>query len=620
MTERQKFKVVAHHPGIKDLQGGVLLTEIQIPREQLDGGPRGHRLAVIDYDASWKKLYAPPPVDAAPDAPVGKILGDPGFHARNVYAIAMRTLTRFEQALGRRVGWGFDGQQLKISPHAFAMENAFYSKRDQALLFGYFRGPKGWIFTSLSHDVIVHETTHAILDGLRERYVDVSHPDQAGFHEGFADLVALLSVYSLRDVVSALLPGGSDSPTLSIEATSLKSLKDSVLLGVGGQLGDESKMVRGALRRSVNISPSIEVLNQHTFKEPHRRGEVLVAAVMNAFLEVWRARLVPLSDGQSYHRERVVEEGADVADRLLTRLSRALDYTPPVDIRFADYLSALLTSDTENRPNDDKYEFRKHLRSWFGKYGIDPASNKAGDGCWERPPEGLKYDRTHFESLRTDETEIFRFLWENRKQLGLDEDAYSRVMSVRPCLRVVQDGFIVRETVAEYSQLLHVQASHLPKGVERPTEMNDKHELMPSDQELKLHGGGTLVFDEYGRLKYHVHQRTRGTRQTEQLKFLWKAGLLSRPTNPPPGPSQFAALHRQRLAVRDDEGPTSDPHPLGRPAGAEPFPDLACVDADQAPAHTRWFCHRVNEAHDADVAGRASLFNEPLDTPAGSGG
>src|SRR5262249_31962519 len=66
------------------------------------------------------------------------LLKDPQFHAQNVYAIIMRTLARFESALGRRVGWGYLGHQLQVAPHAFADANAFYSKEDRALMFGYF--------------------------------------------------------------------------------------------------------------------------------------------------------------------------------------------------------------------------------------------------------------------------------------------------------------------------------------------------------------------------------------------------------------------------------------------------------------------------------------------------
>ena len=61
----------------------------------------------------------------------------------------MRTLARFKFALGRRVGWSFPGHQLKVAPHAFADANAFYSARDESLMFGYFPGRQDTIFSCL---------------------------------------------------------------------------------------------------------------------------------------------------------------------------------------------------------------------------------------------------------------------------------------------------------------------------------------------------------------------------------------------------------------------------------------------------------------------------------------
>ena len=57
------------------------------------------------------------------------------------------------------------------------------------------------ICTALSHDIIAHETTHALLDGLRSSFMDPTNVDVPAFHEGFADLVALFLHFSYADVV-----------------------------------------------------------------------------------------------------------------------------------------------------------------------------------------------------------------------------------------------------------------------------------------------------------------------------------------------------------------------------------------------------------------------------------
>jgi hypothetical protein len=125
-------------------------------------------VSVVDYDTSTGLLYQPlqyeplrdgvyldPFQEAAGQDDNTGLINDPQFHQQNVYAIVMRTLARFELALGRRVAWDFPGHQLNVAPHAFAEANAFYSQHDQALVFGYFRGIGGQIvFSCLSHDVV----------------------------------------------------------------------------------------------------------------------------------------------------------------------------------------------------------------------------------------------------------------------------------------------------------------------------------------------------------------------------------------------------------------------------------------------------------------------------------
>lgn len=566
--------IIAQDPSVR-VNGRILTATVEVRAEALAAGPWGHRVQVIDYDASTHTLYAPRErddiraadgtfVDPASGISDEAMLNDPHFHAENVYAIVMRTLARFEQALGRRVSWGFQGHQLKIAPHAFADANAFYSSPDEALFFGYFPDKRNEIvFSCLSHDVVAHETTHALVDGLRHRFTDPSSPDQAAFHEGFADVVALLSVFALPEIAAALLDLRSskakrkydaDRKTVGRENLTSDSLKDS-LLGLAEQMGEAMSQVRGqALRRSAELEPNKRILKSEEYAEPHRRGEVLVAAMMNAFVAVWTTRLKALGTiGKGrFDRERVVEEGAAAADYLLTMAIRALDYTPVVHVTFGDYLSALLTADVEIRPDDSKYDFRRHLRESFASYGIAPAAKgtEAEPGIWNLGHQrSLLYSRTHFEPMTRDADEVFWFIWENREALRVLDGAYGHVLSVRPCLRIAPDGFPLKETVVEFVQVLHITAGELG-GLKM-----SKPAAMPDSTEIWLYGGNTLLFDEYGRLKYNIHNDiVDAKRQSERIAYLWERGYFASRAD---RFNRFSELHLQRAldsSYRNTEG------------------------------------------------------------------
>jgi hypothetical protein len=390
--------------------------------------------------------------------------------------------------------------------------------------------------------------------------MEPSSPDQAAFHEGFSDVVALLSVFALPDVVRALLdraldtaarPRPFDRERMSAADVSRDRLANSVLLGLAKQFGREAAFMgrsigQSALRHSVELRPSPKYLWQPFYQEAHTRGEILVAAMMNAFLSVWADRLSALvrdPRAKVVDRTRAAEEGSRVADYLLTMAIRAIDYCPPVHLTFGTFLSAALTADHEIRP-DDSYGFRKHLLHEFQAFGISPASKTNAE--WAHPEQSFRYGRTRFQSMQQDTDEVFRFAWENRDldRLRLCADAYTRVISVRPCRRVApEDGFMLHETVAEILQQLMITASELKRyGIKAPPGM-------PAGTEVMLLGGVTLVFDEYGQVKYAIgdtvfdEQRPEvQQKQTERLASLWERGFFRKGT----AARRFASIHRQR--------------------------------------------------------------------------
>ena len=392
------------------------------------------------------------------------------------------------------------------------------------------------MFTCLSHEIVVHETTHALLDGLRERYMDPSSPQQAGFHEGFADIIALLSILSAQSVVEKLVDLGMpnvNADTIWRRNMTPENLRNSALLGLAQQMGSELSGIHGqALRRSVSLPPSRDYLESPQYYEPHTCGEVLVAAVLNAYLEVWINRLRAIGDQAKLDRKRAAEEGAELADRLLTVFVRAIDYCPPTDLQFCDFASGVLTADWELNPKDDKYNIRASLLKWFREFGIDPKSKgQSGrqEGSWDPPPDCdiFEYDRTHCDSMKSDPDELFRFLWENRAAFRLNEEANTRVLSVRPCLRTGRDGFVLHETVVEYHQQLTVFARELSRlDIRQP-------KGMPDDTEVTLYGGNAVIFDEFGQVKYNIgnsilaHDDKSQKRQSDRLQYLWDNGAFS---------------------------------------------------------------------------------------------
>jgi len=81
---------------------------------------------------------------------------------------------------------------------------------------------------------------------------------------------------------------------------------------------------------------------------------------------------------------RLASEAAKSARHLLRMCIRALDYVPPVDITFFDFLRALVTADYEF-VRDDQYNYRLAVIEAFTKRGIGPGDSDATDAGGTKP-------------------------------------------------------------------------------------------------------------------------------------------------------------------------------------------------------------------------------------------
>ena len=379
----------------------------KIPWEDLAPGPVGEYLEIIDYDPSVKRLYLPVNLDD-PFLLVQDGLdpseGDPRFHQQMVYAASMLTIKNFERALGRKILWACrrvnDARyeayvpKLRIYPHAIREANAYYSPVKKALLFGYFSAmpvnetlnmPDSLVFTCLSHDIVAHETTHALLDGMHNNFNDPTNRDMLAFHEAFADIVALFQHFTFPQVLEHQI------------ANTRGDLSSQNLLGQLAQQFGRAIGSYGSLRDAIGkrddetgkwqpAAPDPD--DYRSVLEPHARGSILVAAVFEAFISIYKSRTADLmriaSNGTGIlpqgqlHPDlvrRLAAEAAKAASHVLNMCIRALDYCPPVDLTFGDYLRAIITADID-LVVDDKNAYRLAFIEAFRRRGIYPESIK----------------------------------------------------------------------------------------------------------------------------------------------------------------------------------------------------------------------------------------------------
>jgi hypothetical protein len=92
---------------------------------------------------------------------------------------------------------------------------------------------------------------------------------------------------------------------------------------------------------------------------------------------------------------RLADEATKAAGHVLNMAIRALDYLPPVDVTFFDYLRALITAD-HDLVRDDRFNYRVAFVEAFRRHGIHPeppASDRPS------PPVTLSVDTLRWHGL-----------------------------------------------------------------------------------------------------------------------------------------------------------------------------------------------------------------------------
>jgi hypothetical protein len=270
-----------------------------------------------------------------------------------------------------------------------------------------------------------------------------------------------------------------------------------------------------------------------------------VAAIFDAFFTVYIHKTrdlfrIAYPDGKAavpnfLHSDlalRLADTAAKTAATMQKICLRALDYCPPVDITFGDYLRALVTADRAGAADDDR-GYRAAIIASFRERGIRPhgiRSYAEEELAWQpytgrAAPNSLRWlwsDLTKFEDDPTEKNaeNLRSRLWRTTEamstRLGLSSKEQIHPESWHTVQRVMPDGFVQRQIVAQLIQSRHVT--------------QDVDETGP----FRFRGGTTLVIDRQGQIQYSISKplhgpegKSRLRRQREYLRQLASASALT---------------------------------------------------------------------------------------------
>jgi hypothetical protein len=420
-----KLYYMAADPADADRPKGKLMQGVEC-RDQgpfLDG-PVHRRLAVVDLDPVTGAMrpgatLEPPKAGRTMARYAIANPADPdsaGFRPVSVFSTVWQAIKMFEEpdVLGRKLDWAFEGEQLLIVPEAGTKANAFYHRGSRSLQFFSFDieaadGGTHRAHTCLSPDIVAHEATHAIIDGIAPDLYDASSPQALALHEAMSDLAAVVFAVRTQLLCTAVL----ERTLGDLRQTEAFSGIAQQLGGIGA--GDNAGHPLRNLYNPLTLAPGGP---NPASNGPHDLSNVLSGAMYELFLHVYsheqakavgREPWVFSTDAASFSASGA---SVKVAAQVLKRVAfRALDYLPPGEISFADYARAVLAADRASNPDNDWV--RRFLTAEFLRRGIVEAAVELDPVLHDVDlPSGLDLDL-----LANSDWAAYQFAEKNRRAL-----------------------------------------------------------------------------------------------------------------------------------------------------------------------------------------------------------
>jgi hypothetical protein len=399
-------------------------------------GPITRRVAILDFDTATGELlpgarFRPPET--------GKVYGEymiadkANIHANDfnqvsVLGTVLKTMYMFEEedTLGRPLTWAFNAPQLLVVPRAGEWANAFYERESHSLQFFYFSRDaekKDMVFTSLSHDIVAHETGHAILDGIASDLYNAISPQALALHEAIADLTALVMAFRCRKLTDAVLKrtGGSIH-------------NSSAFSGIAEEYGmardpNGRRMFLRNLLNDKTLNPDDHSVDEYgepnlvRRDEPHSLSEVLTGALYTVMVKIYESVVTRLTKDTGKTQYEVSSKALFIAaERFKRMIFRALDYLPPGEVSFSDYARAIIASDQASYPDDRKE--RDWICDEFLRRNMVPSTDvlKLETNFEYKPLRDIQ-----LETLIESDWAAYEFVNEHRKFFGIPKGVHFRV-------------------------------------------------------------------------------------------------------------------------------------------------------------------------------------------------